>query len=125
MERIESPDLPSGTVPLSQGIQHGDFVFVSGNVPVDPETGDPVGGDIGRQTRQTLDNVGAVLEAAGLTTDNIVKTTVFLTDRDDFSDFNDAYRDYLNEPYPARSTVVVDLASPDYDIEIEAIAVEE
>lgn len=125
MEQIESPDLPSGSVPLSQGIRHDDLVFVSGNVPSDPETGEPVGGDIGRQTTQTLDNISAVLEAAGLTTDDIVKTTCFLTDQDDFSGFNEAYRDYLSEPYPARSTVVVELASPDYDVEIEAIAVDE
>lgn len=125
MEKIESPDHPSGNVPLSQGIQHDDLVFVSGNVPVDLDTGDPVGGDITQQTRQTLDNIAAVLEAANLSTDDIAKTTVFLTDRDDFTAFNDAYRDYLNEPYPARSTIVVDLASPDFDIEIEAFAVRE
>lgn len=123
MEKIESPDLPSGNVPLSQGIRHEDLVFVSGNVSVDPETGDPVGTDIREQTNQTLDNISTVLGAAGLTTDDIVKTTCFLTDRDDFAAFNETYRAYLSEPFPARSTIVVDLASPDYVVEIEAIAV--
>jgi 2-iminobutanoate/2-iminopropanoate deaminase len=91
-------------------------------VPVDPVTGTMVGGDIAAQTRRVLDNVGALLEAAGLSFAHVVRTTVFLADMNDFAAMNDVYRTYFAEPYPARSTVQAARLPRDARIEIDAIA---
>jgi 2-iminobutanoate/2-iminopropanoate deaminase len=91
-------------------------------VPVDPVTGTMVGGDIAAQTRRVLDNVGALLEAAGLSFVHVVRTTVFLADMNDFAAMNDVYRTYFAEPYPARSTVQAARLPRDARIEIDAIA---
>lgn len=121
-ETVETDDAPISDAPLSQATIHGDTVYVSGQVPVDPGTGEIVEGGIEEQARQTLENIEAILEAAGSSIDDVLKVTVFLTDVDDFADFNAVYADFMGEPKPARSAIgVADLAI-DIDVEIEAIA---
>lgn len=112
-------------VPLSMGIVHEDTVFVSGQAAFDPETGEIVGDNIKEETAQTLDNVERVLESAGASLDDVVKTLVFLTDIDDFDDMNEVYGQYFDEPYPARSAIGIDDLAADIHVEIEAIAITE
>src|SRR5882724_1797855 len=104
-QAISSPDAPKAIGPYSSALRAGDLLFVSGQVPFDPTTGDMIGGDIAAETRRVLNNIGALLTAAGLTFKNIARTTVFLADMNDFAAMNDVYRTYFSEPYPARSTV--------------------
>jgi 2-iminobutanoate/2-iminopropanoate deaminase len=108
--------------PYSQGIVDGTRVFVSGQGPLDPETGDIVGGTAGRQTAQTLENVEAILKAADADLSDVVKTTVFLTHMEDYEAVNETYARHLSEPYPARSTVEVADLPVDTRVEIEAVA---
>jgi len=122
MRPITPDSTPDIDVPLSHGMAHDDFVFVSGQVPFDMETGEVVGDDIGEQTAQTLDNVAAVLDSAGGSLDDVVKTTVFLVDIDDFDRLNEVYRDHMSEPYPTRSVIEVSDLAADILVEIEAIA---
>ena len=93
--------------PYSLAVEAGEFVFISGQIPLDAATGKLVDGDVTAQARQSLENVKAILDAAGLTFADVVKTTIFLTSMADFAAVNDVYRAYVNEPYPARSTVAV------------------
>ena len=111
---------PPSRYPYSAAVRAGDFVYVSGQVPVRPD-GTLVGGEIGAQTRQAMDNVRDALAAAGCTLDDIVKVGVFLTEPSDFASFNEAYTTYFSAPPPARSTVCIRLVV-DARIEIEAIA---
>lgn len=125
--KIQYPGLdatakPMGPAPLSPAIQRGNMLFVSGQVGIDPMTGKVVGNDIASQTRQTLENLKSLVEAAGLTLADVVKTNVFVTDVGKFAEMNAVYREYFAEPYPARSTVGIALAHPDLLVEIEAIA---
>jgi 2-iminobutanoate/2-iminopropanoate deaminase len=108
--------------PYSQGIVDGTRVFVSGQGPLDPETGDIVGGTAGRQTAQTLENVEAILKAADADLSDVVKTTVFLTHMEDYEAVNETYARHLSEPYPARSAVEVADLPVDTRVEIEAVA---
>jgi 2-iminobutanoate/2-iminopropanoate deaminase len=108
--------------PYSQGIVDGTRVFVSGQGPLDPETGDIVGGTAGRQTAQTLKNVEAILKAADADLSDVVKTTVFLTHMEDYEAVNETYARHLSEPYPARSAVEVADLPVDTRVEIEAVA---
>jgi 2-iminobutanoate/2-iminopropanoate deaminase len=108
--------------PYSPALAAGGLLFVSGQVPIDPATGQMVGGDIAAQTRRVLDNLGALLAAAGLTFADVVRTTVFLADMNDFAAMNDAYAPYFPEPFPARSTVQAARLPRDARIEIDAIA---
>jgi 2-iminobutanoate/2-iminopropanoate deaminase len=98
------------------------MVFTSGQLPVDPSTGEFAEGGIEAQTRQSLTNVQAVLEAAGLTMSNVVKTTVFLSDMNDFAVMNGVYAEFFSEPYPARSAVAVKTLPKGAMVEIEAVA---
>jgi 2-iminobutanoate/2-iminopropanoate deaminase len=105
----------------SQGLIVGDFVYTSGMGPLDPETGQAVGDDVTAQTHRTMRNLAAVLEAHGLTFDDVVKATVHLQNlKEDFAAFNEAYRSYFTEPYPVRTTVGSDLM--DIFVEIDFVA---
>lgn len=108
--------------PYSHGIDAGRLVLLSGQTPLDPATGALVTGDIQAQTRRCLDNLSAVLAAAGLTTDDVVKCNVFLTDMSDFEAMNAVYATYFTEPYPARTTVAVAALPLGAHVEIEMIA---
>lgn len=122
MQEISTEDAPDAIGPYSQGIIDGETVYVSGQGPVDPETGEIVGDDAGAQTERTLENIGAILEAAGSSLDDVVKATVFVTDMDDYDAVNEVYGEYMSDPYPARSAVQVVELPIDIDVEIEAIA---
>jgi len=122
MREIHTDDAPISDSPFSQGIVSGDKVYASGQVPIDPKTGEVVSDVIEEQTLQTLENLETVLTAAGASIDDTVKTTVFLTDIDTFDAVNDVYRDFMSEPYPARSAVEVSDLAIDIGVEIEAIA---
>lgn len=104
-------------------MQHDGRIYVSGQVPIDPDTGDVVGDDVGTQTRQTLENVRAVLAAADASLSDVVKVQVFLLNADDFPGLDDAYAEVMPEPYPARSAFEVGDLAADVRVEIEAIAV--
>jgi 2-iminobutanoate/2-iminopropanoate deaminase len=119
---IASPGAPKAIGPYSSALRSGQLLFISGQVPFDPATGQMVDGDIAAQTRRVLDNIGALLAAAGMAFDHVVRTTVFLADMNDFAAMNDVYRSYFNEPYPARSTVQAARLPRDARIEIDAIA---
>jgi len=108
--------------PYSPGIAVGDLVFLSGQTPLDAATGKLVDGDIARQTRQCLENLKALLQAAGLGFEHVIKTTIFLTDMADFAAVNEVYKSYVREPYPARSTVAVAALPMGAVVEIEMIA---
>ena len=121
-EAISSPDAPKAIGPYSPAIRAGQLLFVSGQVPIDPATGNIVDGDIGAQTRRVLDNVGALLLAGGRSFANVVRTTVFLADMNDFAAVNEVYGHYFSEPYPARATVQVARLPKDARVEIDVIA---
>jgi 2-iminobutanoate/2-iminopropanoate deaminase len=122
MKEVSTDDAPASIGPYSQGIQDGNRVYVSGQSSVDPETGEVLGDDIAGQTAQTLENVEAVLDAAGLSLDDVVKAKVFVTDIDDYETVNDVYGEYMSEPYPARSAVEVSALPVDIGVEIDVIA---
>ena len=119
---IRTAKAPSAIGPYSQAIQVGGFVYTSGQIPIDPATGVFVEGGIKEQTRQSLLNVKAVLEEAGLTMADVVKTTVFMADMNDFADMNAVYAEFFSEPYPARSAVAVKTLPKGALVEIEVVA---
>jgi 2-iminobutanoate/2-iminopropanoate deaminase len=122
IEEISTSEAYESSAPLSQAIRHGDTVYVSGNVPVDPETGELVEGGVGPQTRQVLENVEAILDAAGTSMDNVIRAGVFMTDMDAFGEMNEVYESFMSEPYPARTAVRAEMANPDILVEIDVIA---
>ena len=113
---------PSAIGPYSQAIQVGNIIYTSGQIPIDPATGSFVEGGIKEQTRQSLLNVKAILEEVGLTMGNVVKTTVFMADMNDFADMNAVYAEFFTEPYPARSAVAVKTLPKGALVEIEVVA---
>ena len=119
---IHTDKAPAAIGPYSQAIQIGQLLFTSGQVPIDPETGAIVEGGIQEQARQSLNNIKAILNAAGTNMGAVVKTTVFLPDRNDFAAMNEVYAQFFQEPYPARSAVQVARLPKDVLVEIEAIA---
>lgn len=119
---VSSNDAPKAIGPYSSALRVGSLLFVSGQVPVDPDTGAMVEGTIGDQTRRVLLNMQALVEAAGLTMAHVVRTTVYLADMNDFGAMNDVYRTFFTEPFPARSTVQAARLPRDSRIEIDAIA---
>ena len=121
-EVVFTENAPKPIGPYSQAVKLGGFVFVSGQIPIDPRTGEVVKGGIKEQTRQVLDNVKAVLEAAGLTLDDVVMSFVFLADMSEFGDFNEVYSQYFKEKPPARVTVAVKSLPKDVRVEIAVIA---
>ena len=122
-EIIETSAAPSPIGPYSQAIRSNGFIFVSGQIPVRPDTGIVEGNDIESQTRQVMQNLDAILKAAGSGLDKVVKTTVFLSNLDDFSRFNRIYEEYFREAKPARATVQVARLPREVLLEIEAIAI--
>jgi 2-iminobutanoate/2-iminopropanoate deaminase len=108
--------------PYSAAVEAGDFVFVSGQIPLDSATGKLVEGDISAQARQSLENLKTVLAAAGLGFADVVKTTIFLTSMGDFAAVNEVYKSYVAEPYPARSTIAVAALPMGAKVEIEMTA---
>lgn len=122
LEQIQTDEAYESSAPLSQAIRHGDTVYVSGNVPVDPETGDLVEGGVGPQTRQVLENVEAILDEAGTSMDNVIRAGVFMTDMDAFAEMNEVYEEFMSEPYPARTAVRAEMANPDILVEIDVVA---
>jgi 2-iminobutanoate/2-iminopropanoate deaminase len=108
--------------PYSMAIESGDLVFISGQIPLDAATGKLVNGDISAQTKQSLENLRTILEAAGLGFGHVVKTTIFLTDMADFAAVNEVYKSFVAEPYPARSTFAVAALPMAAKVEIEMIA---
>lgn len=119
---IATTKAPSAIGPYSQAIQVGNLVYTSGQIPIDPATGTFVEGGIKAQTRQSLLNVQAILKEVGLTMDNVLKTTVFLADMNDFADMNSVYAEFFAEPYPARSAVAVKTLPKNALVEIEVVA---
>ena len=113
---------PGALGPYSQAIRAGAFLFVSGQVAIDPATGELVGGGIGDQTRRALQNIGEILKAAGGSLQQVVRTTVFLADLNEFPDMNAAYATFLTAPQPARSTIQAARLPKDARIEIDVIA---
>ena len=120
---ISSPDGPAPVGPYSPALRAGPLLFVSGQIPIDPATGRLVDGDIAALTVLALENIGALLRAAGLTYADVVRTTVFLADLNDFQAMNQAYGRFFSPPYPARSTVQAARLPLDARVEIDAIAV--
>jgi 2-iminobutanoate/2-iminopropanoate deaminase len=120
--RTEAAPAPFQGAPYSQAIKAGGFVFVAGQVGVTPDNPVPVGDTIQEQTEQTLTNLRAILEAAGSGMDRLVKTTVFLTNLDDFQGMNEVYARHVGDQPPARSTFEVSKLPPGLLVEIEAIA---
>ena len=119
---INTKAAPAAIGPYSQAIRVGNLVYTSGQIPIDPATGSFVDGGVKEQTRQSLLNVKAILAEAGLTMGDVVKTTVFLADMNDFADMNSVYAEFFSEPYPARSAVAVKTLPKGALVEIEVVA---
>lgn len=123
-EIIYTKNAPEPVGPYSQAIKVGNFLYCSGQIPINPETGEVIKGSVTEQAELALSNMKAVLTEAGLSTSNVIKTAVFLTDMSTFSEFNEVYSKYFNEGKPARSCVAVKELPKGVDVEIEVIAVE-
>ena len=121
-QAVFTKEAPEAIGPYSQAIQIDGWVFASGQIPINPDTGEVVAGPIERQTEQVLKNLAAVLSAAGSDLAHVVKTTVYLSSMDDFGVFNKTYASFFNRPYPARATVEVAALPKDVLLEIDAIA---
>jgi 2-iminobutanoate/2-iminopropanoate deaminase len=119
---IASADAPAAVGPYSQAIATGNLVFCAGQIPLDAATGNLVEGDVTAQTRRVIENIKAVLAAAGATLNDVVKSTVFLLDMNDFAAMNAVYAEYFTAPFPARSTVQVARLPKDARVEIEVVA---
>ncbi len=122
-EAIQSPSAPAAIGPYSQAIQAGNTVYVSGQLPIDPATGAFPGDDITSQTRQSLSNIKAILEEAGLTMADVTKTTVLLADIGEFGSMNAVYAEFFQAPYPARAAFQVAALPKAARVEIECVAV--
>ena len=121
-QAIATVNAPTAIGPYSQAIRAGQLLFASGQIPLDPATGTIVEGDVAAQTRRVMENLAAVLAAAGLSFDQVVRTTIFLADMNDFATVNEVYGTYFSEPFPARATVQVARLPRDVRVEIDLIA---
>jgi len=121
-QAVSSPDAPKAIGPYSPALRTGQLLFVSGQVPIDPATGQMIDGDIAAQTRRVFENIGALLTAGGRSFADVARTTVFLADMNDFAAMNEVYGQYFSEPYPARATVQVARLPKDARVEIDVIA---
>ena len=122
-EPVSSPAAPKAIGPYSQAIRAGQFLFLSGQTPIDPATGNLVDGDIAAQTTRALQNLGEVLKAADASFSNVTKTTVFLADMNDFAAMNAVYATFFPAPAPARTTIQAARLPKDCRVEIDAIAI--
>ncbi len=121
-EALNSASAPTAVGPYSQAVISGDFLFCSGQIPIDPATGQKIEGDAAAQATRALQNIAALLEAHGIGFADVVKTTMFLTDLADFKSVNEVYARHFSEPYPARSTIQVAALPLGCNVEIEVIA---
>jgi 2-iminobutanoate/2-iminopropanoate deaminase len=121
-QTIQTTNAPAAIGPYSQAVRAGDLLFVSGQIPLDPKTGELVKGGISEETKKVLDNLKAIIEAAGGSLGDVVKTTIFLKDMGSFAAVNEVYGTYFPQPFPARATVEVARLPRDVNVEIEAIA---
>lgn len=121
-QAVSTSSAPKAIGPYSQAIRAGSLLFVSGQVPIDPATGNLVEGNIAAQTRRVFDNIGAILDAAGASFDHVVRTTVYLADMNDFAAMNEVYGTYFSSPAPARATVQAARLPKDARVEIDVIA---
>jgi 2-iminobutanoate/2-iminopropanoate deaminase len=121
IERINPPGVPAPRGPYSPAVRAGDFIFVSGQVPVDPATGQLINSDIATETRQVLNNIKSIVEASGAAMTDVVRCGVFLLDGNEFAAMNAVYAEFFGEAKPARATVVTGFAVPGMRVEIDAI----
>jgi 2-iminobutanoate/2-iminopropanoate deaminase len=121
-QAVSTPAAPAAIGPYSQAIRAGSLVFVSGQIPLDPETGKLIEGDVTQQTHRVFRSLAAILEAAGSSLDRVVRATVYLADMNEFAAMNDVYGTYFSSPAPARSTVQAARLPKDARIEIDVIA---
>ena len=122
LQTIHTPAAPAAIGPYSQAVAAGNLLFISGQIPLDPTTGQVVGGGIAEQTRQVMNNLAAVLKAAGVDFSRLAKTTIYLTDLSDFAVVNGIYGEYFTGVFPARATVQVAALPKGVAVEIEGIA---
>lgn len=122
MKVINTSKAPKAIGPYSQAIEANGLVITSGQLPIDPATGEFASGGIKEQTRQSLTNAKAILEEAGISLANVMKTTVFLSDMNDFAAMNEVYAEFFNEPFPARSAIAVKTLPKNALVEVECIA---
>lgn len=122
MKALHTEKAPAAIGPYSQAIEVNGFVFASGQIPLNPETGEIVEGGIKEQTHQALTNASHIMQEAGLTLANVVKTTVFLSDMADFAAMNEVYATFFSQPFPARSAVAVRTLPKNVLVEVECIA---
>ncbi len=120
---IQTDKAPAAIGPYSQAIKNGNLLATSGQIPIDPASGDVVEGDIRVQTARVLDNLTEVLKAGGATLNHVIKTTCFLADMNDFAAFNEVYQSYFKDHAPARSCVAVKALPKNVGVEVEALAV--
>lgn len=123
MKTIQTTKAPATIGPYSQAVEANGFVFASGQLGINPATGEFVEGDVQAQTRQALTNARAIMNEAGLDLNNVIKTTVFLSDMANFAAMNEIYAEFFSEPYPARSAVAVKTLPKNALVEVECIAV--
>ena len=121
-EAVSTPEAPAAIGPYSQAIRSGPWLFVSGQIPIDPATGTLVGGGIAAETDRVLRNLAAILAAAGTSLDRVVRTTVYLADMNEFAAMNEVYAAYFASPAPARATIQAARLPRDVRVEIDAIA---
>jgi 2-iminobutanoate/2-iminopropanoate deaminase len=121
-EAVSSPKAPAAIGPYSQAIKAGNLLFLSGQIPLDPATGQLVPGGVQEQTRQVFTNIGAILGAAGLSFDAVISATVYVADMNDFAKVNEIYATYFSSPAPARATVQVARLPKDSLVEIQVVA---
>ena len=121
-QAVATDKAPKAIGPYSQGIKAGNLLFISGQVPIDPATGNIIEGDIKAQTDRVMRNLSAILDAAGASMDHVVRCTVYLADMNDFAAMNDVYGGYFSSPAPARSTIQAARLPKDARVEIDVIA---
>ncbi len=119
---ISTSKAPAAIGPYSQAVRWGDLIFVSGQIPIDPSTGQVVEGDVADQTERVLENLAAIMEAAGASLGQVLKTTVYLKDLNDFGKMNEVYARFFRQQPPARATVQVSRLPRDVAVEIDAVA---